>query len=113
MSKNRKQKLDRPALERIARLFSAFSDATRLAVIQELMSGPQTVSELVASVGGSQGNVSRQLQLLHDAALLDRKKEGNQVTYSIADDMVFSICELVCNKLNRDAQEKQEFAFQI
>lgn len=113
MSKTKKQKLDRSALEKVAKLFGAFSDATRLAVIQELMAGPRSVSELVAVVGGSQGNVSKQLQLLHEAALLDRKKEGNRVTYSIADQIVFTLCDQVCNKLNRDAQEKQAFTFQI
>ncbi|MDA7672779.1 metalloregulator ArsR/SmtB family transcription factor [Verrucomicrobiales bacterium] len=113
MNQNKKPKLDRAALEKVSKVFSAFSDATRLAILQELMVGPRTVGELVEGVGGSQGNVSKQLQLLNDAGLLDRKKEGNRVTYSIADEMVFSMCELVCDKLNRESRAAQEFTFQI
>ncbi|NNE91004.1 MAG: winged helix-turn-helix transcriptional regulator [Verrucomicrobiales bacterium] len=113
MSQPKKPKLDRTALEKVAKVFSAFSDATRLAILQELMGGQRTVGELVDEVGGSQGNVSKQLQLLHEAGLLERKKEGNQVIYSIADEMVFAMCELVCDKLNRESQARQEFAFQI
>ena len=108
-----KRKLDRPALEKVAKVFSGFSDATRLAIIQELMEDPCSVSELVEAVGGSQGNVSKQLQLLYDAGLLEREKEGNQVFYSIADEMVVSMCELVCDKLNRDVKASGELSFQI
>ncbi len=113
MSQKKKTKLDRPSLEKVAKVFSAFSDATRLAILQELMTAPRTVGELVTEVGGSQGNVSKQLQLLYDAGLLDRQKVGNQVTYSIADDMVQAMCELVCDKLNRDSRASVEFTFQI
>lgn len=98
------QKLDRSALEKIARLFSAFSDATRLCILQELRSGACTVGQLVDAVGVSQGNASKQLQLLNDAGLLQRDKQGNQVFYSIADDIVYTLCEQVCDKLNRDAK---------
>lgn len=113
MSKPKDSRLDRPALDKVARVFSAFSDGTRLAILQELRSGARTVGELVGKVGVSQGNVSKQLQLLFDAGLLDRKKQGNQVYYSIADDMVFAMCELVCDKLNRDAKASAAFTFQI
>ena len=107
-------KLDRPALEKVARLFSAFSDATRLCILQELRGGTRTVGQLVDAVGVSQGNVSKQLQLLNDAGLLQREKMGNQVFYSVADDIVFSLCELVCDKLNRDAKATaSSFTFQI
>jgi DNA-binding transcriptional ArsR family regulator len=110
----KKQKLDRPALEKVARLFSAFSDATRLFILQELRGGSCTVGQLVEAVGVSQGNVSKQLQLLNDAGLLQREKQGNQVFYSIADNIVFTLCEQVCDKLNRDAKATTaSFTFQI
>ena len=113
MSRPHDKKLDRDSLEKVARVFSAFSDATRLAILQELMSGSRTVGELVEEVGGSQGNVSRQLAMLHEAGLLNRSKEGNRVSYSIADEMVNQMCELVCEKLNRDSRESREITFQI
>lgn len=112
MSKTKK-KLDRPALEKVAKVFSGFSDATRLAILQELMGDARSVGEIVEAVGGSQGNVSKQLQLLSDAGLLSREKEGNQVFYSIADDMVVAMCELVCDKINRDMKASGELSFQI
>ncbi|MDF1756450.1 MAG: metalloregulator ArsR/SmtB family transcription factor [Verrucomicrobiales bacterium] len=113
MSQKNREKLDRPALDRVAKLFSAFSDGTRLAILQELMEGRLTVGELVSRVGGSQGNVSKQLQLLHDSDLLSREKEGNQVFYSISDQIVVELCQLVCEKLNRDSQAAAALSFEI
>ena len=107
------KKLDRPALEKIAKLFSAFSDATRLAILQELREGAKSVGGLVAAIGISQGSMSKQLQLLYEAGILRREKVGNQAFYSICDELVIPLCELVCDKLNRDAKASAEITFSI
>jgi len=114
MNKPTDRNLDRQALERVARVFSAFSDATRLAILQELKAGELPVGALVDAVGVSQGNVSKQLQLLFDAGLLTRRKQGTQVFYTISEEIVLPMCELVCGKLNRDAQATHSaLTFQI
>jgi DNA-binding transcriptional ArsR family regulator len=96
-------KLDAEQLQRVAGLFRAFSEPTRLAIIQELKSGELSVSEIVVRLTTSQANVSKQLKLLHDTGLVQRRKEGTQVLYQIADPMVLELCALVCDKLNRDS----------
>jgi DNA-binding transcriptional ArsR family regulator len=104
-------KLDDGQLERVANLFRAFAEATRLAIIQELKAGELTVSEIVDRLTTSQANVSKQLKLLHDAGLLARRKQGTQVLYRIADPMVFELCRTVCEKLNRDAIKPAKIRF--
>ena len=74
-------KLDPGQLERVAALFRAFAESTRLAIIQELKGGELSVSEIVARLTTSQANVSKQLKLLHDAGLVSRRKHGTQVLY--------------------------------
>ena len=71
--------LDRSSLERLAAVFRAFGDATRLALLQELKSGARSVNELQVALGTSQANISRQLKVLHDAGLLSRERRGAQV----------------------------------
>ena len=105
--------LDRSSLEKIAELFRVFSEATRLAILQELKHGPRSVTELVESIGSSQANVSKQLRILFEADLLHREKTGNQVIYSIKEEMIFQLCELVCDKLNRRARESIQFDYRI
>ena len=113
-SKSRKHRqMDRAALERVAEVFRVFSEPTRLAIIQALKGGPRSVNELVDELGTSQANISKQLRLLYDARVLDREKRGNQVFYSIDEEIVFPLCELVCVKLNREARERAPYDFSI
>ena len=101
MAKRRPKKLDREALEKVAEVFKAFSEPTRLQIIQELKEGPRSVSELVDALATSQANVSKQLRTLYDAEILKKEKDGTMVFYSIDDNTVFPLCDLVCQKLNR------------
>jgi len=104
-------KLDIAQLERVANLFRAFAESTRLAIVQELKSGELSVSEIVERLTTSQANISKQLKLLYDAGIVSRRKQGTQVLYQIADPMVFDLCSLVCEKLNRDAQKPAKLKF--
>ena len=114
MPRKSNKKLDRAALEKIADVFRVFSEPTRLQILQELQGGALSVNELVEALGTSQANVSKQLRLLFEAGVLSKEKSGTQVFYSIDDDIVFALCDLVCGKLNRDATEqKPVFSFSI
>lgn len=104
-------KLDAIQLERVANLFRAFSEASRLAIVQELKSGERSVSDIVDVLPTSQANVSKQLKMLHDAGVVSRRKEGTQVLYQIADPMVFELCRMVCDKLNRDVTKTSRLKF--
>jgi DNA-binding transcriptional ArsR family regulator len=104
-------KLDSAQLERVAALFKAFAEPGRLAILQELKSGERSVSELVDALPTSQANVSKQLKLLHAAGVVSRRKEGTLALYQIADPMVFELCRMVCEKLNRDALKPAKLRF--
>jgi DNA-binding transcriptional ArsR family regulator len=104
-------KLDEVQLARVARMFKAFAEPTRLAIMQELKSGELAVSEIVGRLTTSQANISKQLGVLHDAGLLSRRKQGNQVLYGIEDPMVFELCQIVCEKLNKDAVKPTKLRF--
>jgi len=86
----------------IARRFRALGDPSRLSVLHSLEAGPLTVTELVEAVGLSQGNLSKHLQLLHANGLVARRREGLFVHYSLADDRVLQLCELMCGRLDEE-----------
>jgi DNA-binding transcriptional ArsR family regulator len=112
-AKKNPSQMDRESLERIAELFKVFSDATRLSILQELKSGPQNVGELVEQLGTTQANVSKHLRLLHEARIVSREKQGTASYYSIDDNCVFPLCEMICDKLNRDGKSQGEVDFSI
>ena len=104
-------KLNTQQLERVAALFRAFAEPTRLAIVQELKADEMSVSDIVGRLSTSQANVSKQLKILHDAGLVSRRKQATQVLYRIADPMVFELCRIVCDKLNRDAVRPAKLKF--
>lgn len=97
-----KKKLSPVQLSEVARLFGALSEPSRLMLLQSLQGGPRTVGELVDATGLRQANVSRHLAALHERRLVSRTPEGASVRYAIADPMIFTLCELVCGKLEAD-----------
>jgi DNA-binding transcriptional ArsR family regulator len=106
--KRKPKKLSPEALGKVADVFKAFSEPTRLPLIQELKAGPQSVLELVDALETSQANVSKQLRLLYEAQILKKSKEGTMVFYCIDDDIVFPLCKLACEKLNQQHRRRHE-----
>ena len=104
MNTRKNKPLSSHQLAAVARLFAVLSESSRLALLQSLHAGPLTVNELVAASGMKQANVSKQLAILHDHHLVKREREGTFIHYEIADPMVFSLCNLVCGKMAKDAK---------
>jgi DNA-binding transcriptional ArsR family regulator len=104
MSTRKKKSLSPKQLEAVARLFSVLSEPSRLVLLQALQRGPLTVSELIQASGMKQANVSKHLAVLFDRHLVRRERNGVSVRYEIADPMIFSLCDLVCGKMERDAK---------
>ena len=100
MSDNHKQGLSEEALEMVAERFKVLSEPMRLRLLQALMDGEKTVSELVRETGGLQANVSKHLGLLLDARVVGRRKQGLNAYYRITDESVFELCELVCGSIH-------------
>lgn len=91
--------------EVIAQRFRVIGDATRIRLLDQLRDGEASVQELSESIGGSQQNVSKNLLMLANAGILARRKDGNRVYYSIADEGIFELCEQVCGSLEQQLQE--------
>jgi DNA-binding transcriptional ArsR family regulator len=67
-----------------ARFFLALSDATRLALLEELHAGERTVGELVERLRCPQPKVSRHLKVLKDAGLVRDRRDGRNVHYELS-----------------------------
>ncbi len=77
----------------------------RIRLLEELKRGEATVQELQETSGASQQNVSRHLGVLLRAGIVGRRKRGTFSVYSIADPMVFELCEQVCGGMRRELDE--------
>ncbi len=95
-------------LERIATRLKAMGNPIRLEILHILEGGELSVSEILAKVGGSQGNISKHLGVLSSADLVSRRREGTNIFYSISDAAVFDICRTVCDSLHSRAAAEVE-----
>lgn len=87
MPKSAPQKLDVPselAGKRIDLMFKAFSDRTRLRLLNLLLGGERCVGDLVAALDAPQPRVSRHLAYLRRAGLVSVRKAGLWKFYSLA-----------------------------
>lgn len=100
--------LSEEALRLIAARFKVLSEPHRLLLLQSLRAGEFSVSELVRATGMSQTNVSRHLQTLAEAGMVDRRKVGVSVLYRIADATIFQLCELMCGSLQRTLDRQEQ-----
>ena len=79
-------------VERLSRLFSALSDPTRLRILHALtVTKELCVCDLAVLADLSVSAVSHQLRLLRDRDLVQARREGRMVYYSLADDHVSTL----------------------
>jgi DNA-binding transcriptional ArsR family regulator len=74
-------------------VFAALSDATRREVVERLLHGPATVTELAQPHGMSLPGFMKHLRVLEAAGLVTRSKEGRVVS-----------CELIGEPMREAAQ---------
>lgn len=94
-------------MDLIAGKFKILAEPMRLRILSALRTGEKTVTELVDETGAGQANVSKHLGLLHRHRMVDRRKEGLNVYYSITDEGIFRLCDLVCGSLEREVEERR------
>jgi len=94
-------------VELIAERFRALADPTRIKLLDRLREGEATVQELTEGIGSTQQNVSKHLGVLRRSGIVRRRREGNFVHYSIADQGVFALCEDVCGSLRKQLEEQR------
>ena len=74
--------------QQTAELFKALGDNTRVKILYYLMQAELCVCDLTVLVGTTQSAVSHQLRLLRNLRIVQGRKDGKQVFYSICSDHV-------------------------
>ncbi|MEI6104072.1 MAG: metalloregulator ArsR/SmtB family transcription factor [Methanothrix sp.] len=77
------------------KILSALSDPTRLQLLEYLSRGERCVCEIHPAFQRSQSTISKHLNILYEADILERKVDGKRTVYCIKDPQVFEIIRMV------------------
>ena len=91
MTENLREELNRLH----ASVCSAVSDPNRIYLLYKLAEKPQSVSDLMQSLGLTQPSVSRHLKVLRERNLVSTQREGQSIIYSLRDRRVIEALDLL------------------
>lgn len=76
------------AVTRLAQIFHALSDETRLRIVGCLLTGEMCVCDLTGALGATQSRLSFHMKTLKDAGLVTDRREGRWIHYSMVPEAV-------------------------
>ncbi|HBQ98766.1 MULTISPECIES: ArsR/SmtB family transcription factor [Roseofilum] len=104
------QQVPQEVVDQVAEYFSILSEPMRLKLLNLLRDREHCVQELVEATQTSQANVSKHLKLMLQAGILKRRSEGTSAYYSVKDELIFELCNLVCDRIaSRIEQQARHF----
>ena len=78
-------------LSDLAELFKVFGDSTRIRILYDLFEKEKNVTEICDDLEMNQSAVSHQLKILKTSKLIQARRDGKAMYYSLADDHVKTI----------------------
>lgn len=77
-----------------AEFFKALAHPIRIHILDALREGERNVNEMKEILGIEAANVSQQLAILRNRNLVNTRKEGNSVYYSVRDPAIFELLDV-------------------
>lgn len=97
----KKEKENFVEVKTVSKFLECFSSPVRLMIICSLIDGEKNVKSFSSNIKTTKGNVSQHLKILETNGILQSRKEGNKVFYSIKNKKVIKfvkkIKKLCCN----------------
>jgi DNA-binding transcriptional ArsR family regulator len=90
-----------------ADIFQALAHPTRIAIIELLQNGELSAGELMEKLGMEQANVSQHLSVLRAKMIVANRKSGNQVFYSVRDQIIIEVLALMRRYFQKHLKETQ------
>ncbi len=88
--------MKQPSQEHVSLIASrarALGDPTRVRILYVLARGEQPVGSIASEIGAQQSTVSKHLQVLFHAGLVERRRVASAVIYSVASEILIEWCD--------------------
>jgi len=90
-----------------ADFFKTLAHPARIRVLELLRDGERSVSELIPDVGLESSHLSQQLGVLRRANVVETRKHGSTVYYSVSDRRIFTLLEVAKSIISGSLAESQ------
>jgi ArsR family transcriptional regulator len=94
----------------VAERLRVLGQVVRLRLVEQLVAGESTPQELAETLGLTQQNVSKHLQVLYKASVVTRRPEGSNVFYALADETSVTVLEQMVGGVTNQLRELSDLA---
>ena len=96
-----------------ADFFKTLGHPARIRVLEVLREGERAVSELIPAVGIESSHLSQQLGIMRRANLVQARKDGATVVYSVNNPMLFELLDVAKRILTSSLVETRELLAEL
>jgi ArsR family transcriptional regulator len=96
-----------------AELCKTLADATRQMMIAELRTGEKTVGEIAEAIEITQPAASHHLAILRSRGVVQARRDGPNVYYSLVDPKIAEACDMVHQILLRQIASSRKLADRV
>ncbi len=93
-----------------AEISKTLSHPLRIAIIHSLRDTEKTVNQLTIELGASQSNVSQHLAIMRQRQIVQTRKEGSSVFYSVTNPKISQACDMVREVLYEQLNQRHKMA---
>lgn len=91
-----------------AEMCKTISNPRRQAILDTIRNGEMTVSELIKKTGISQANLSQHLSILRSKGVVNTRRDGNNVYYSLSNLKIIKAYDLISEVLEDSATSRDK-----
>ena len=96
-----------------ANIFQALAHPTRIAIVEVLRDGELPAGTIIERLGLEQANASQHFSILRAKQIVNNRKEGNQVFYSVRDPLLIEVLDIMRRYFQAHVEEAMSMLQQI
>jgi len=91
-----------------AEMCKTLSNPRRQAILDTIRSDEMTVSELIKNTGISQANLSQHLAILRSKGVVNTRRDGNNIYYSLSNIKIIKAYDLISEVLEDSTRSREK-----
>jgi len=99
--------MTKPVYQAKAEFFKVLAHPARIRILEVLREGERSVGDLVPYVGIESSHLSQQLGILRRANIVQARKVGSTVIYSVGNDALFELLDVARRIITSSLTESQ------